>query len=93
LAEYIHFDSMGQEGQFVASPAARGFLARRNWERVPELVIVEGACGGAVSLAFVGEQRSQRRTSMSWQDFVRREGAEVSSLLQFPLGRRISFVN
>ena len=32
-----------------------------------------------------GEQRSQRRMSMSWQDFARSEGAEVDSLRQLPL--------
>lgn len=32
-----------------------------------------------------GEQRSQRMKSISWQDFVSREGAVVDSLRQFPL--------
>jgi len=32
-----------------------------------------------------GEHRSQRRTSMSWQDFVKREGAVVDSRRQLPL--------
>lgn len=32
-----------------------------------------------------GEHKSQRRTSMSWQDFVRRDGAEKDELRQLPL--------
>ena len=32
-----------------------------------------------------GEQSSQRSKSISWQDFVRRDGAVVDSLRQFPL--------
>lgn len=35
----------------------------------------------------VGEQRSQRRRSISWQHFVRRDGAEVDVLRQLPLLR------
>lgn len=76
---------MGQERQFVASPAAMGLRALRNWERKPDEEIVDGRWGGDVSSAFVGEQRSQKRISISWQDLVRRLGAVVSSLLQFPL--------
>lgn len=51
---------------------------------------MEGRWGGVASLAFLGEQRSQRRTSMSWQDLVKRLGAVVSSLLQLPLSN-VSF--
>lgn len=32
-----------------------------------------------------GEERSQRSTSISWQDLVRSEGADVDSLRQLPL--------
>jgi len=32
-----------------------------------------------------GEQSSQRSTSISWHDFVRRDGAVVDSRLQLPL--------
>jgi hypothetical protein len=47
---------------------------------------VEGRCGGVVAGALeAGVQRSQRRKSMSWQDFVRRDGAVVDSLRQLPL--------
>lgn len=48
-------------------------------------MMVSGRWGGLVESASGGEQRSQRRMSMSWQDLVRREGADVDSLLQFPL--------
>ena len=33
----------------------------------------------------VGVQSIHMRKSMSWQDFVRRDGAEVDSLRQLPL--------
>lgn len=47
---------------------------------------MEGRCGGVEAGALeAGVQRSQRRKSMSWQDFVRREGAVVDSLRQLPL--------
>ena len=53
--------------------------------REPVDVIVEGRCGGVVEGdEGGGVQRSQRRKSMSWQDFVRREGAVVDSLRQLP---------
>ena len=32
-----------------------------------------------------GEQRSQRRMSISWQDFANNDGAEVDSFRQLPL--------
>ena len=76
---------MGQERQFVAPSAAVGFLEGLKKMREPEEVIVEGRCAREVELG-AGEQRSQRRKSMSWQDLVRREGAVVDSLRQFPLG-------
>jgi hypothetical protein len=43
----------------------------------------EGRCGEAD--VFVGVQSIHIKKSMSWQDFVRREGAEVDSLRQLPL--------
>lgn len=59
-----------------------------------------GGCGiPVVGEEGGGEQRSQRRRSMSWQDLVSREGAEVRSRRQLPLdivrfvcvgGRRIT---
>lgn len=85
LAEYLHSGSMGQERQFVAVPAATGLRVRVNCCTEPEDVIVSGRWGGAVGSDGGGEQRSQRRRSISWQDFVRRDGAVVDSLRQFPL--------
>lgn len=43
-----------------------------------------GRCGGELEFS-AGEQRSQSRMSMSWQDFVSNEGADVDSFLQCPL--------
>jgi hypothetical protein len=50
----------------------------------PEEVIELGRCA-ALEEPGGGEQRSQRRISMSWQDFARSDGAEVDSFRQFPL--------
>ena len=47
-------------------------------------VIVVGMCAGFEDLGG-GEQRSQSSKSISWQDLVRRDGAVVDSLRQFPL--------
>ena len=53
--------------------------------REPEEVIVAGRCGGVVVVELAGEQRSQRRMSISWQDFANNDGAEVDSFRQLPL--------
>jgi hypothetical protein len=50
----------------------------------PDEVTVVGTWAGSVELGG-GEQRSQRRKSISWQDLVSSEGAVVDSLRQFPL--------
>lgn len=75
---------MGHERQFVADPAAVGLRVRLKYWRAPEELIVFGICGGSRVFGG-GEQRSQRSRSMSWHDFVKREGAVVDSFRQFPL--------
>jgi hypothetical protein len=45
----------------------------------------EGRWGGNWEEEEEGEQSIHMRKSMSWQDFVRREGADVDSLRQLPL--------
>jgi hypothetical protein len=70
----------------VAAPACGGLRALRKKDREPVEDMVEGRCGGVVAGALeAGVQRSQRRKSMSWQDFVRRDGAVMDSLRQLPL--------
>jgi len=69
----------------VAVPAAVGLRVLLKYWRAPDEVTVFGICAGWAELGG-GEQRSQRRRSISWQDLVRREGAVVDSLRQFPLG-------
>ena len=56
---------MGQEIQFVAEPAASGFLALRNWFKLPVEEMNEGTCGGSAEFAEAEEQRSHIRKSMS----------------------------
>lgn len=75
---------MGQERQFVAVPAAVGLRILVKYWRAPDEETVVGMCAGWVESGG-GEQRSQRRRSMSWQDLVRREGAVVDSFRQLPL--------
>lgn len=77
--------SAGQEKQFVAAPAFAGFREGLKWTSEPEDETVVGRW--AVEVA-EGEQRSQRRRSISWQHFVKREGADVEDLRQFPLKYR-----
>lgn len=48
----------------------------------PEDDIELGRCG---RVSVDGEQRSHKRRSMSWQHFVRSEGADVEVLRQLPL--------
>jgi hypothetical protein len=48
-------------------------------------VIKDGKCGFVCSAFGGGEQSIHMRKSMSWQDFVRRDGAVFDSFLQFPL--------
>lgn len=84
FAEYLHVFSAGHDKQFVALPAALGFRVLLKYCRPPNELTVVGICAGLADPGG-GEQRSQRRRSMSWQDFVRREGAVVDSLRQFPL--------
>jgi hypothetical protein len=64
MAELLHDDSIGHARQFVASPAAIGFLARLKLRSEPLEVILLGKCGGSLAPE-LGEQRSQRRKSMS----------------------------
>ena len=45
----------------------------------------EGTCGGESGDVKDGVQSSHSRKSMSWQDLVRSEGADVDSLRQLPL--------
>jgi hypothetical protein len=68
----------------VAGPAAGGLRGLvKNW-RAPEEETVEGRWGGFGEFGG-GELRSQRRTSMSWQDLVSKDGADVDSFRQLPL--------
>jgi len=83
LAENWQLGSAGHERQFTAFPASAGFLEGLKWTKEPEEVTVKGKCGG--SLGSAGEQSNQRRRSISWQDFVRRDGALVDELRQLPL--------
>lgn len=53
------------------------------WREPAELIVL-GRCGGWEEIG-AGEQRSQRRMSISWHDFASSEGAEVESLRQLPL--------
>ena len=69
----------------MALPAAVGFRVLLKYWRDPDEVTVVGMCAGFEELGG-GEQSSQRSKSISWQDFVRRDGAVVDSLRQFPLG-------
>lgn len=75
---------MGQDKQLVALPAAVGFRFLLKYRTDPEEDTEVGICGGSLDPAG-GEQRSQRRRSISWQDLVSSEGAVVDSLRQFPL--------
>ena len=75
---------MGQDRQFVASPAAVGFRVLLKYCSEPDEVTVVGMCTGLEESAG-SEQSSQRSKSISWQDFVRRDGAVLDSLRQFPL--------
>jgi len=84
LAEYLHDFSMGHDRQFVALPAAVGFLVLLKCCRPPAELTVVGMWAGLVD-PVGGEHSNQRRRSISWQDFVRREGAVVDSFRQFPL--------
>lgn len=72
------------ERQFVAEPASCGLRLLRKYLRDPVDVMWEGRCGEDAEDGG-GEQNIHMRKSMSWQDFVRREGADVDSLRQFPL--------
>jgi hypothetical protein len=58
---------MGQERQFVAAPAAKGFRALRNIFREPVDVTDFGRCGGSFTSVdcVSGEQSSHRRKSIS----------------------------
>ena len=84
FAEYLQDCSIGQDKQLVAFSAAVGFRDLLNCCKAPVDETVVGICAG-LSEPVGGEQRSQRRTSISWHDFVRSEGAVVDSLRQFPL--------
>jgi hypothetical protein len=75
---------MGQERQLVASPAAVGLRVLLKYNKDPDEATVVGTWGGSLEPG-AGEQRSHRSRSISWQDLVRREGAVVDSLRQFPL--------
>lgn len=68
----------------MAVPAALGLRLLVKYWREPEDDTLEGRCGGLVEFGG-GEQRSQRRKSISWHDFVRRDGAALVVLRQFPL--------
>jgi hypothetical protein len=77
--------SWGHDRQFVALPASFGFLARRKNFLEPVEVMWDGRWGG-LSADLKGCVHSiHMRKSISWQDFVRSEGAVVDSLRQFPL--------
>jgi hypothetical protein len=80
----LHDFSMGHDRQFVALPAAVGFLVLLKYCRPPAELTVVGMWAGFVD-PVGGEQSNQRRRSISWQDFVRRDGAVVDSFRQFPL--------
>lgn len=77
--------SAGQAKQLVAAPALAGFREGLKWTREPAEETVVGRW--AVEIA-VGEQRSHRRRSISWQHFVSRDGAVVEAFRQFPLWMR-----
>jgi len=84
FAENWHSGSAGQERQFVAAAARAGLRCLVKYCKDPEEEIVLGRWAGLVEPG-AGEQRSQSRMSISWQDFARSEGAEVDSLRQLPL--------
>jgi len=73
--------------QFVAEPAAAGFLGFLKNLSDPVEVMVAGRCA-VWSPYGAGEHRSHSRKSISWHDLVIKDGAVVDSLRQFPLGRR-----
>jgi hypothetical protein len=64
LAEYLHDFSMGHDRQFVALPAAVGFLVLLKYCRPPAELTVVGIWAGFVD-PVGGEQSSQRRRSIS----------------------------
>jgi hypothetical protein len=64
LAEYLQDASIGQERQFVAFPAAVGFLVLLKYCRDPTDVTVVGMWAGVVDPGG-GEQSNQRRRSIS----------------------------
>ena len=76
--------SYGQLRQFVASPAASGFLSFLKNFLDPVEVRKDGRCGSAFVLGG-GEHSIHRMKSISWQDFVNSDGAVVDSFRQFPL--------
>src|SRR6187402_2859556 len=74
FAEYLQEFSMGHDRKYVASPAAVGFRVLLKYCRAPVELICLGMCAGLVE-PVAGEHSSQRSRSMSWQYFVRRQGA------------------
>jgi hypothetical protein len=68
----------------VALPASVGFRVLLKYCREPAELIKLGRCAGFDEPSG-GEQRSQRRRSISWHDLASNDGAEVASLRQFPL--------
>ena len=68
----------------MALPAASGFLDFLNKFKDPKLDIYEGRCG-KFKLDLHGEHNSQSIKSISWHDFVNKDGAVVDSLRQLPL--------
>lgn len=84
LAEYLQDSSIGQDRQFVASPAAVGLRVLLNSWREPAELTVVGICAGWMDPGG-GEHKSHNNTSMSWHDLVSSVGAVVDSFRQFPL--------
>ncbi len=68
----------------MAVPAWDGLRDLRKYWRDPEELIVLGKWAG-LGEPGAGELRSQRRMSMSWQDFASSAGADVDSFRQLPL--------
>ena len=68
----------------MASPAAGGLWSLSKYCKEPEEIMLVGIWAGPLEFGG-GEQRSQRRKSISWQDLVSKEGAVVDCLRQLPL--------
>ena len=80
----MHVSSIGHERQLVASLAFGGFRDFLKKERRPVDETKLGRCGGSLDDVEV-EQSSQRTRSMSWHDFVSKDGAVVDSFRHLPL--------